>query len=179
MMNVKHGRKQETFHVDGKKLIVTAYGKTYVGNPAGFNVKVRDEINHPKTYHVNVLEIGEAIFRGLHKYLQREMGYSDLLTVLNYNTEEGKPVTVKIDARNGRFNINGRDGEFLVQEKTSCSDDHCGFRHWELYHADDTDTKVCSVCKHKNDDEYTAVTQGMDAIGFDLYEAATRLICKL
>jgi hypothetical protein len=147
MMNIKHARKAETFNIDGMKIVVEAYGKSYQGNPAGFSVKIRGTEAH---YHVNVLEINDAIFRGLHKYLQRELGLSDMVTYMNVRTEDNVPMTLCIKARDGQFTMQDREGFFTVTEQTSCSDDACGLRHWEIAHNNE---KVCTVCRHKNDDE--------------------------
>jgi len=179
MMNVNHRRKTETFNIDDMRIKVTAYQKTSVGNPAGFSVKVDDWHEHNKfEYHVNVLDINEAIFRGLHKFLQRELGLDDMVTYMNVRSDENaRPVTLCIKARDGKFLMHNQEGEFLVEEKTSCSDDACGFRHWEIYNENNTD-KICSVCKSKGEDFYLAVSETASTKGTDLYEAAARLIIK-
>lgn len=178
MMSIKHARKAETFLIDDMKIVVEAYGKSYQGNPAGFSVKIRGTEAH---YHINVLEIREAISRGLHKYLQRELGLDDLVTYMNVepqNWVSNKPVTLCINARDGKFRMSNLDGEFTVTETTDCTSKECGMRTWKITHPDWAEP-LCSAVRFENDDEYTAMSNGIDRTGFDLYEAAARLLCNI
>jgi hypothetical protein len=175
--NVKHGRKAETFNIDGSEIVVEAYQKTYMRNPAGFQVKIRGT-DH--AYHLNVLEIDEAISLGLHKFLQRELGLSDMMTYMNVNADNwtGKTVTLAINARDGKFMMSNLDGQFSVKEVTDCTTKECGMRQWDVLHPDWAE-KLCTVIKAKDEKEYTAVGMEIARTGRDVYDAAAKLLCNI
>lgn len=162
-----YNRKQETFKIDGMNITVIARMKTSVGNHAGFSVKIKGT-DHD--YHVNVLEIDDAINRGLHKFLQRELGLDDMVTYMNV---EG--ITLCIKARDGKFLMSNQAGEFSVSETTDQSLKDCGVRTWDITHADYAE-KICSVCKAKGEEHYTAIGIETAKIGKDLYIATARFI---
>lgn len=176
-MNVHHRHKAETFDIDGLKIIVEAYQKTSMGNPCGFSVKIRGTEAH---YHLNVLEIDEAINRGLHKFLQRELGLSDMITYMNVNADNwtGKTVTLAINARDGKFMMSNLDGQFSVKEVTDCTTKECGMREWHITHPDWAE-KLCSVIWSDADKEYCAIGNEIDRSGRDLYVAAAKLLCNI
>lgn len=128
MMNIKHARKTETFIVDDLAITVQAYGKTWKGNPAGFSVKI---LGTEAEYHLNVLEIDEAIFRGLHKYLSRELGLADTTTFLNVPGSR-KPNTMWIHADDGRFGFSQHPGMVYKLKEISFSRGPENTRVWEI-----------------------------------------------
>lgn len=178
MMVINHKRKVETFNIDDMKITVEAYQKTSMGNPAGFSVCIKGT-GHK--YHVNVLEINDAISRGLHKFLQRELGLDDMVTYMNVNPDNEtsiKPVTLCIKARDGKFQISNVDGEFSVKESTDLTTKECGMRTWKITHPDFAEN-ICTVCRCKGDELYLAIGTDMTRTGHDLYEAVARLVCNI
>lgn len=130
MMHVKRARKVETFFIDDLKITVQATQRTSMGNPAGFKVEIAGT---DVEYHLNVLDISDAIFRGLHKYLQREIGLADTTTFINVPHASRKlPQTMWIHACEGKFGFSGQPGNVYKLKEISFSRGPENTRVWEI-----------------------------------------------
>jgi hypothetical protein len=109
------------------------------------------------------LDINEAIFRGLHKYLQRELGLAPTTTFMNVHLPTRKlPPTMWIHAEDGRFGFSTMPGRIFNLREISFDRTPTATRVWKIWQGtiegQEEVGKVVRFGESENDDRYHAYT---------------------